>query len=120
MADVLVSHPDVGSVWLKDATIVGDQVTGEAWADRILDQDIYEQMTFPESCIRRWEYVTDDPAAEQANPRIRRRCPMCSQLVDMMDRSERSWSDALTRHLAATPECNAAWDRLLGDAMGPS
>jgi hypothetical protein len=60
VADALVCHPDVGSVWLKDAMTVGDQVTGEAWAGRILGHDVYEPMTFPKSCVRRWERTAGD------------------------------------------------------------
>ena len=61
MADVLVNHPDVGSVWLANCEIIEGFVIGEAWDDSevgsgMLPDDYRGQpctMGFPVSCIRK-------------------------------------------------------------------
>ena len=61
MADVLVTHPDIGSAWLSNCTIQDGYVVGEVW-DRsdvgsgMLPDDYQGQpatMNFPISCIRK-------------------------------------------------------------------
>ena len=61
--NVLINHPKFGSIWLSDATIEGNYVTGEAWDDTergspYLSDDYmgeYVTMNFPIGCIRKTE-----------------------------------------------------------------
>ena len=56
MADVLVSHPRLGSLWLRNCTIQGGDVVGE-WRDESDLSDRYRRpprtMNFPVACIRK-------------------------------------------------------------------
>ena len=65
--DILINHPEVGSLWLENATIEIDElgkkwVSGEVWDDTergcpYLPDDYtgeYITMGFPASCIRKY------------------------------------------------------------------
>jgi len=59
---VLINHPHVGSLWLDNARIVGDQVVGETWDEGdvgsgLLPDDYQGEpvtMHFPLTCVRKW------------------------------------------------------------------
>ena len=59
--DVLINHPQFGSIWLSDAKIEGKYVIGEAWdatgvGSPLLPDDYrgeFVTMNFPITCIRK-------------------------------------------------------------------
>ena len=54
MADALVAHPSVGSVWLQRAKVVGSNVVGEVEDGNGYTEPRYATMNFPRTCVRRW------------------------------------------------------------------